>query len=99
MKKRFVALMIAAMAAVQLLAVTAFAGVTVTDPDPYIEEMSVIWYDEAGNEHRETIRPRKDEPAQPEQDPIAGSTVTWQDAAGNTYISDGTTVIVIPAGN
>ena len=103
MKKRVLVLMMAAMAALPAFGVTAMAeekapvvdNVTETDPAPFIDEMSVIWYDEDGNELRQTIRPRKEEA---EQDPIAGSRVIWHDDAGNTYIYDGKTVIVIPAG-
>ena len=87
MKKRFAALMIAAMAAVSVLPVTAFAGVTESAPDPYVVEMNANWYDDAGNAHNETLRPKKEEQ---KQDPAAGTTFTWQDGAGNAFDCVGT---------
>ena len=60
-------------------------------PDPFIDEMTIIWYDEAGNEYRRTIRPEKKEE---EQAPEIHSTVTWEDGAGNKYVLDGDTNIV-----
>ena len=97
MKKQLITLMMIAMAAVPAFGITAFASepvvnvVTETDPDPFIGEMTVIWYDENGNEYRQTLRPKK------EEDTVIQAEVSWSDEAGNRYVNNGTTVTIYDA--
>ena len=97
--KKIIALALTAAITVSAFTVTAFAEeqpsadvrekVVYTDPDPFIVQMSGIWYDEAGNEYRSTIIPKKEEPAAQEL-PEIRSRVSWSDGT-NTYVSDSST--------
>ena len=96
--KKIIALALTAAITVSAFTVTAFAEeqtptdvrekVVYTDPDPFIIQMSGIWYDEAGNEYRSTIIPKKEAPAQ--ELPEITSKVSWSDGT-NTYVLDSST--------
>ena len=93
MKKTIAAMVIGVMAAVSAFGATTFAeensgkrvvdNVEYTDGDGIISSTTVIWYDAAGNEYRQTIKAR-------EEKPVSGMTskVSWTDEAGNLYVSD-----------
>ena len=59
---------------------------TYVDPEEYIGEQTVTWYDANGTKFVNTIKLR---PVQPTPD--ISSKVTWSDASGNTYVLDSTT--------
>ena len=69
--------------------VTVEDGVTVVyittyvDPDEFISEQVVTWYDANGTKFVNTVKPRKEQSL-----PDISSKVTWTDGSGNTYVLD-----------
>ena len=70
---------------IALSAAPAFAA-----SDPFEKEIETSWTDSQGNRFSNKLTTEAED-----TDFIISSTVTWQDAAGNTYVNNGTTVTVM----